>query len=76
MAVSLSTLKSEDVLTYWHDTGAMGCQIAYARVEKVGAKMVRVVIESGEAAWKRPCWFVRRLSDEQAAQVRAEGVRI
>lgn len=77
MAVTLSELKPGDVLTYWsYIDKAQGSAVCFARVEKVGAKTVRVVTPSGEAAWKRPEFFIRRLTDEQAAGVRAEGVNV
>ena len=77
MTVDLSALKPGDVLTFWsYIDKAQGSAVAFARVEKVGAKTVRVVDETGLAAWRRPDFFIRRLSDEQAAGVRAEGVRV
>lgn len=74
--IDLNTTKPGDVLSYWHDSGAMGASLSFAIVLKVSAKRVRVRDEMGSEGWKYPEFFNQRLSAKVAAELRAGGVKI
>lgn len=78
MAVQLSDLKPGDVVSYYHDNG-LGGTLNYAKVVKIGAKMVKAYGEGQSAAdahWKHPHWFNAKVSDKTVAELRADGVKI
>ena len=77
MTVDLGSLKAGDVLDFWHDTGAFGHKLHYARVTRVGSKMVRVLFEYADReVWRRPQRFNSKVSDQTVADLRADGVTI
>jgi len=73
---TLTEMRPGDVLQYWHDTGCFGGALCYARIVKVGKKMVRVRGEMGEESWKRPQFFDRKVAPEIIAELLADGVTI
>jgi hypothetical protein len=76
MSLQLADLAPGDVLSYWHDTGAFGAQLCYARDVKVGAKKVRVRGERGEESWKYPQLFNKKVPPKTVAELRAADVNI
>lgn len=76
---SLAGIKEGSILSYWHDSGCFGAQLAFARVVKIGAKKVKVVGEGrreDEARWKYPWFFHEIVSEKTVAELRADGVEI
>jgi hypothetical protein len=70
-------IRPGDVLTYWHDTGAFGAQLAYCRVVKLGKVKIRVSAEtSHHESWQYPHLFHEKLAPETVAELRAEGIDI
>lgn len=65
MALDLKNLSPGDVLAYWYDTGSFGASTCYARVLKVGKKMIRVRSEFGDEVWRYPWYFHCKLTDAQ-----------
>lgn len=62
-------IREGDVLKYWHDTGAFGATLAYARVLKVCPVKLKVKGERGEIGYKSPHWFVGKVSPETAVEL-------
>lgn len=62
-------IKAGDVLKYWHDSGAMGADLGFARVLKVCPVMLKVRGERGEIGYKRPAWFAGKVSPAEVAQM-------
>jgi hypothetical protein len=78
MAVDIKTVKPGDVLNSWWDTGAMGPDLMYFVVLKVGAKKIKVQAENGVGtAWKYPFWFNEKVRDaELIDEVKANVARL
>jgi hypothetical protein len=76
MLRNLDGLQPGDVLSYWHDTGAFGAHLAYARILRLGKVRLRVVGEHGEESWKDPHFFHEKVDAKTVAELRAEGVNI
>ena len=74
--ITLKDIKVGDVLRYWYDSGALGMEINFARVVKVGAKKVKVRSQNGYESWKYLNWFNGKVSEEIVAELRADGVDI
>ncbi len=70
-------IKPGDVLAYWHDTGAMGAQLCYVRVLKLGAKKIRVRYEtSHDEAWLHAHHFAHTVKCDTLAELIAEGINV
>ena len=72
----LDQINQNSVLSFWFDTGAMGCNLCYARVLKLGKVGVKVRFENGCEAWRRPHHFDGIVSDQDVAGLIADGVKI
>lgn len=58
MSISLDTVQKNAVLKWWYyDTEAMGAQLCFGRVVKIGAKKIKIRDEWGRESWKYPWWF-------------------
>ncbi len=69
-------LQVGDVLAYWHDTGCFGAALCYARIVKIGPKMIRVRGEMGEESWKYLAFFDHLVPPHIVAELRNDGVQI
>ena len=73
----IAEIKPGMVLTFWHDTGAFGHNLQFARVEKVGRVMVCVRREGGEKdVWRHLEFFSDICDDQTVAELRQDGVGI
>lgn len=63
-AETVQDVKPGDVLTYWHDTVAMGAALCYARVVSIGGKreVITVQDERGEIHRVQRANFDRKLA--------------
>lgn len=63
MSLSIDDINVGDILKRWFDTGCMGMQLVFAKVEKIGKKKIFVVGENGDSGWKYPDCYFGKLPD-------------
>jgi hypothetical protein len=62
------------VLSMWHNTGAMGAQLCYARVIKLGKSKIQVQVETTHrVSWQYPHHFRKIVGAQELADLRADG---
>lgn len=65
-------VKEGDILNYWFDTGAMGAQLCFAKVLKVGPKKIKTIHENGYIGWRYASKYDDILNEKNAQEIEAE----